>query len=91
VATRFAVVAAKAMPSGTFVTKDSVKLVPWPVKNPLTVFDKIEDVVGRPLIAGVVENEPVTELKLAPGRDCTRAGAAAIHPARNARYVTEGE
>ena len=37
VATRFAVVAAKAMPSGTLVTKDSVRLVAWPAMSPLTI------------------------------------------------------
>jgi pilus assembly protein CpaB len=76
VATRFAVVAAKAMPSGTLVTKDSVRLVPWPAKSPLTGgFDHVEDVVDRGLIAGVVENEPVTESKLAP-----KAAGAGLPP-----------
>src|SRR5262249_31353232 len=67
VASRYAVVAARAMPSGSLVTKDSVKLVAWPIKNPLTAgFDKIEDVIDRGLISGVVVNEPITESKLAP-------------------------
>jgi len=76
VATRFAVVAAKAMPSGTLVTKDSVRLVAWPAMSPLTNgFDHVEDVVDRGLIAGVVENEPLTESKLAP-----KAAGAGLPP-----------
>jgi pilus assembly protein CpaB len=66
-ATRYVVVAAKAMPYGTLVTKDSVKIVPWPAKSPLTGgFHHVKDVADRSLIAGVVENEPITESKLVP-------------------------
>jgi pilus assembly protein CpaB len=62
-----AVVAAKRMPVGTLVTRDSVKLVDWPQQTPLAGgFSKVEDVVDRGLIAGVVENEPISESKLAP-------------------------
>src|SRR5262245_51381659 len=62
-----AVVAAKALPTGTLVTADTVKLVPWPADSPLTTgFDSVEAVVNRGLISGVVENEPITENKLAP-------------------------
>ena len=67
IATNYAVVAAKPMPMGTMVTKDSVKLVPWPAKSPMTGgFADIDAVVDRGLIASVVENEPLTESKLAP-------------------------
>src|SRR5437870_631917 len=66
-ATRKAVVAAKAMPTGALVTKESVKLVPWPSQSPLTGgFDSVEAVVDRGLLSQVVENEPITEAKLAP-------------------------
>jgi pilus assembly protein CpaB len=66
IATRYAVVAAAQLPVGTLITRDSVKLVPWPEKNPLQGgFSKIDDVVDRGLIAAVVENEPLTENKLA--------------------------
>jgi pilus assembly protein CpaB len=62
-----AVVAAKRMPIGTLVTRDSIKLVDWPQQTPLDGgFSKIDDVVDRGLIAGVVENEPLSESKLAP-------------------------
>lgn len=67
VATNFAVVAAKAMPTGTRLTDDSVKLVAWPAKTPLANgFSDVDTVVDRGLLAAVVENEPITESKLAP-------------------------
>jgi pilus assembly protein CpaB len=67
VPTTFAVVAAKSMPMGTLVTKDSVKLVAWPARTPLAGgFSSIDGVVDRGLIAAVEENEPLSESKLAP-------------------------
>jgi pilus assembly protein CpaB len=61
-----AVVAARAMPAGEMLTADNVKVVPWPAATPLAGgFSRGEDVVGRGLIAAVVENEPITEAKLA--------------------------
>lgn len=67
VATQSAVVAATAMPMGTRITADSVKLVAWPARTPLAGgFSSLEDVVSRGLISAVVENEPLTESKLAP-------------------------
>ena len=66
VATAHAVVAAKALPMGTRLTSDSVKLVDWPAKTPLEKgFTDIAAVVDRGLIAAVVANEPLTESKLA--------------------------
>jgi pilus assembly protein CpaB len=66
IATKYAVVAAAPMPIGTLLTRDSVKLVPWPEKNPLQGgFARVEEVVDRGLIAAVGENEPLTESKLA--------------------------
>jgi pilus assembly protein CpaB len=62
-----AVVAAAAMPVGTLVTRETVKLVDWPAATPLEGgFSKIEDVVNRGLITPVVANEPLSENKLAP-------------------------
>ena len=67
IATRHAVVAAKAMTMGTRLTRESVKLVDWPAKTPLRGgFSDIETVVDRGLLASVVENEPLIESKLAP-------------------------
>jgi pilus assembly protein CpaB len=67
VSTAHAVVAARSLPMGAMITRDSVKLVDWPARTPLTGgFDTIEGVLDRGLIAAVVENEPLTENKLAP-------------------------
>ncbi len=61
------VVAAKALPVGALIGPNDVKLTEWPRKSPLTgAFAKAEDVVGRGLLAPVLENEPVTTAKLAP-------------------------
>ena len=67
IATKHAVVAATAMPVGTLLTEESVKLVDWPERTPLAGgFSDIESVVNRGLIAPIGENEPLTESKLAP-------------------------
>jgi len=67
IATQHAVVAAAAMPVGTLITAESVKLVDWPARTPLQHgFSSVEDVVDRGLIVPIVENEPLTESKLAP-------------------------
>jgi pilus assembly protein CpaB len=64
----YSVVAAREdLPVGTLVTKDVVKLVPWPSSDPLPGgIDSIDKVVNRGLIAGVLKNEPISESKLAP-------------------------
>jgi pilus assembly protein CpaB len=67
IALKKAVVAATAMPVGTLVTRESVKLIDWPANSPLEGgFSKIEDVIDRGLVTPVVENEPLSENKLAP-------------------------
>jgi pilus assembly protein CpaB len=65
--TRPIVLAKRAMPAGTLVTKDDVVLATWPVSHPLAgAIDRIETVTDRGLILPVGENEPITETKLAP-------------------------
>jgi pilus assembly protein CpaB len=65
--TKKAVVAAKQMPLGTLITRDAVKLVDWPAQTPLQGgFSTLDEVVDRGLISAVVENEPISENKLAP-------------------------
>ena len=67
VPTSFAVVAAKPMSMGTMVTRASIKLVPWPSQTPMAGgFSDIDAVVDRGLLTSVVENEPLSENKLAP-------------------------
>jgi pilus assembly protein CpaB len=62
-----AVVANRDLPLGTLVTKEDVKLVPWPSSDPLAGgFDNIEKVVNRGVIVPVLMNEPLSESKLAP-------------------------
>jgi pilus assembly protein CpaB len=62
-----AVVAARALTVGMLVTKDDVKLVPWPAANQVPgSFTEIEKVVNRGVIVATAENEPLTEAKLAP-------------------------
>jgi pilus assembly protein CpaB len=74
--TKKAVVAAKQMPLGTLITRDAVKLVDWPAQTPLQGgFSTLDEVVDRGLIAGVVENEPISESKLAP-----KAAGAGLSP-----------
>lgn len=67
VASVFTVVAARPLTMGTLLTPDDVKVVAWPARSPVagTVAD-VKSVVNRGLIAPVLENEPVTESKLAP-------------------------
>jgi pilus assembly protein CpaB len=61
-----AVVAARPLQVGTLVTKDDVKIVPWPAASPVPgSFTAIENVVNRGVIGSVSENEPLTEAKLA--------------------------
>jgi pilus assembly protein CpaB len=68
----YAVVASAHLPVGTLVTKDHVKVVPWPARNPVPgAFASIDQVIDRGVIQPVAENEPLTESKLAP----TGAGA----------------
>jgi pilus assembly protein CpaB len=67
VAHRYIAVAAKPLPTGTLVQADQVKLVAWPTRSPVPgSFTKVDDVVGRGLISSALENEPLTESKLAP-------------------------
>lgn len=63
----YQVVAARELAMGDLIKKDDVKLVAWPASSPVTNgFTKIEDVVNRGLVDGVVPNEPLTAGKLAP-------------------------
>ncbi len=91
VATQHAVVAASALPMGTLLTKDSVKLVAWPAKTPLREgFSDVDAVVNRGLIAPVVENEPLVESKLAP-KDAGAGLPPSIPPGMRAMSVKVNE
>ena len=67
IATVHTVVARQALPVGINVSAADLKVVAWPESNPVSGgFTDIDDVVGRGVVASVVENEPLTERKLAP-------------------------
>jgi pilus assembly protein CpaB len=67
VASAFAVVASSHLPVGTLVTKEQVKLVPWPAAHQVPgAFTSIDQVANRGVIQPVAQNEPLTESKLAP-------------------------
>ena len=62
-----AVVAARAIPVGTMITKDYLKTVPWPARAPMAgAFSSVDGVVNRGAVVPIAENEPITETKLAP-------------------------
>ena len=75
------VVATKNLDVGHLLTKDDVKLVPWPASSPVDKgFTKVEDVLDRGLMDSVVANEPLTEFKVA-----SREAGAGLPPT-----ITEG-
>jgi pilus assembly protein CpaB len=91
IATKHAVVAASALPVGTLLAADSVKLVDWPEQSPLNGgFSSVDEVVNRGLIAPVVENEPLTETKLAP-KDSGAGLPPTISPGMRAMSVKVNE
>ena len=61
------VVATRQLPVGTLVSHGDVKVVNWPLDSPVAdAFASEEDVLDRGLMASVVQNEPLTDSKLAP-------------------------
>ena len=85
-----AVVAARPLSVGTMVTKDDVKVVPWPAANQVPgSFTAIDKVVNRGVIVATAENEPLTEGE-ARGRRFRR-GSAAHHTGGDARDLRESE
>jgi len=67
VAERFMVVAAQRIGIGGLLGPEQVKVIAWPATAPVAnSFTKPEEVVGRGVVADLLENEPITEGKLAP-------------------------
>jgi len=59
------VAAVNDLPQGTTLSVKDVNLVDWPSNLPLDgSFDKIEDVVGRPLLYPLVAREPILKRDL---------------------------
>jgi len=91
----FYVVAKKTLETGVLLTrdeiKDQVKVIGWPKSHPVAgTFANVEDVVERGLVAGVVENEPITESKLAP-RNTGGGLPPKIRPGKRAMSVRVNE
>jgi len=60
------VVATRALPLGTRLTNDDVKVVAWPAKTPVEgAFSNVPAVVDRGVIAPIGLNEPVTAARVA--------------------------
>ena len=86
-----AVVAAAEVPVGTLLTKDHVKLVGWPSSSPVPgSFSSIDAVIGRAAIVSIVENEPITETKLA-SREAGAGLPPTIPPGMRAMSVKVNE
>src|ERR1700693_3237024 len=61
------VVSSRALPLGTRLQADDLKLVTWPASQPVEgMFTRVQDCVNRAVITSMVENEPLLEGKLAP-------------------------
>ena len=61
------VVAARALPLGTRLAKQDVKLVGWPAESAVPgSFATVAGVLDRGVITAVAENQPLTESNLAP-------------------------
>lgn len=64
---RYQVVASKPVSVGEVLTKEMVTTIPWPADHAMPGgFTTPDDVVGRGVTSALIENEPVTESKLAP-------------------------
>src|SRR6188474_3449913 len=67
VAARDVVVAAVNVPVGVLLTKEHLKVAGWPAGSPVPgAYATPDEVIGRGVTVALVENEPVTEIKLAP-------------------------
>jgi pilus assembly protein CpaB len=67
VANYHVVVARKSLPMGTRLSAEDLNVIAWPSKNPMAeAFSDPAKVVNRGLLDSVAENEPITEMKLAP-------------------------
>jgi len=61
------VVASRPLALGTPLTAQDLTLITWPKDSPLAgSFSRIQDCIGRSVIAPLSKNEPILEAKLAP-------------------------
>jgi pilus assembly protein CpaB len=60
------IVAAQPIPAGTMLTRDHLKVVPWPIEARLDgSLSDPDTVIDRGAIVSIAANEPITEAKLA--------------------------
>jgi pilus assembly protein CpaB len=78
------VVAARSLPIGSQLTESDVKVVAWPAGSVVPgAIGSAAEVVNRGLLVGVLENEPLTETKLA-SREAGAGLPTAIPPGMRA-------
>src|SRR5215218_10096111 len=64
--TLMVVAAARPVSTGSRLAPEDVKLIAWPARTPVAgSFSKIEEVTNRAVMSQVLENEPITQSKLA--------------------------
>ena len=87
----YVVVAARPLPVGTKLTAKDLRRVAWPKGTTVAgSASSIDTLVGRGLTAGVLENEPVTESRVAP-REAGSGLPPAIPPGMRAISVKVDE
>ena len=85
------VVAARSAPVGARLSAQDVRIVAWPLDHLVSgSFSAIDEVVGRGLLAAVVDNEPLTAAKLAP-REAGVGLPSAIPPGQRAISIRVNE
>jgi pilus assembly protein CpaB len=73
------IVAAKALPLGTRLLGEDLRVIPWPKNQPVQgMLTGVDQAENRALITPVVENEPILEANLAPRE--AGAGLPAVIP-----------
>ncbi len=85
-------VAARALPWGTVLSGDSVRVVSFPSESvPDGTFPSGDELIGRVLLTPLAAQEPILVSKLAP-TDVTTGGIAAItHPEKRAMAIRVDE
>jgi pilus assembly protein CpaB len=85
----YIVVAKKSLAMGAVIAEADLKLMEWPKDGPLAgAFTSLEQVRGKALISSVLENEPLTKIKLAEGGSGL---TPIIHPGMRAMSVKVNE
>lgn len=89
-ATTQLVLASRNLEIGTVLKEEDIKLTPWPGVTPQGAILKVQDVVGRGVIAPIFAKEPLIESRLAP-KGAGGGLAAMIPPGMRAVAVRVNE